>query len=167
MNIHDLSAVENQSIRDFVQSCAPHLGGRVLDFGCGKQPYREIVLDAGGDYHPYDRKEFGGNVSGRDVGEWEIGFDAILCTQVLAYVEYPHQILFGLHDSLRDRGGRLVLTYPSAWPVIRDERWHFTQYGMDKLLAGAGFTVERHELRHSLGFDGFSVPMGYAALARA
>ncbi len=166
MNIHDLSQVENESIRDFVQSCAPHLGGRVLDFGCGKQPYRDIIEAEGGEYVGFDRKAFAGNVSGKNIGALTGEYDAVVCTQVLAYVQSPGETLMALHTWLRI-GGVLILTYPSAWPVIRDERWHFTQLGMDWLVTDAGFTVERHELRHSLGFDGFSVPMGYAALCRA
>lgn len=166
MNIHELSAVENDTIREFVRSCGDHLGGRVLDYGCGKQPYRTIVEDHGGTYVGYDRKMFGGNVSGRDIGKLGGEFDAILCTQVLAYVHEVGEALFDMRDMLTP-GGRLILTYPGAWPVIRDELWHFTQHGMEALLTQAGFTVERHDLRHALDFDGFSVPMGYAALARA
>jgi SAM-dependent methyltransferase len=166
LTIHDLSRVENQTISDFVRSCGDHLAGRVLDFGCGKQPYRQIIEDAGGEYHGYDRRGFGGNVSGRDIGKLAGEYDAIVCTQVLAYVHEVGECLFDLQDVLRD-GGRLILTYPAAWPVIRDELWHFTKLGMDALLEQAGFTVERHELRHGIDFDGFSVPMGYGALARA
>ncbi len=166
MNIHDLSRVENETITSFVQSCSEHLAGRVLDFGCGKQPYRGIVERAGGEYQPYDRARFGGNVSGGDVGRLSGAYNAIVCTQVLAYVADPGGLLSDLRSRLTD-SGRLILTYPAAWPVIRDELWHFTQLGMDRLIVAAGFTVERHELRHSLGFDGFSVPMGYGALARA
>lgn len=166
MTIHDLSRVENETITSFVQSCAEHLTGRVLDFGCGKQPYRPIVEGAGGEYHGFDRVTFGGNVSGRNLGSIEGEYDAVLCTQVLAYVHEVGECLFDLKDSLR-AGGRLILTYPAAWPVIRDELWHFTKLGMDALLTQAGFTVERHDLRHGIDFDGFSVPMGYGALARA
>lgn len=166
MTIHELSAVENQTIADFVRSCGDHLTGRVLDYGCGKQPYRQIVEDMGGTYVGYDRRDFGGNVSGRDIGKFGGEYDAILCTQVLAYVHEVGEALFDMRDMLTP-GGALVLTYPGAWPVIRDELWHFTQQGMTALLEQAGFTVERHEVRHSVGFDGWSIPMGFAALARA
>ncbi len=166
MTIHELSEVENSTIREFVRSCGDHLGGSVLDYGCGKQPYRTIVEDHGGTYVGYDRKEFGGNVSGRDIGKLGGEFDAILCTQVLPYVHEVGEALFDLREMLIT-GGRLILTYSAAWPVIRDELWHFTKIGMEALLEQAGFTVERHDLRHDLGFDGWSVPMGYGALCRA
>ncbi len=167
MTIHELSAVENDTIREFVRSCGDHLSGHVLDYGCGRQPYRTIIEQHGGTYVGYDRRAFGGNVSGRDIGQLdEESFDAILCTQVLPYVHEVGEVLFDLHEYLRD-GGRLILTYSAAWPVIRDELWHFTKLGMEALLTQAGFTVERHDLRHDLGFDGWSVPMGYGVLARA
>ncbi len=165
MNIHELDAIEKQSIEAFVASAVDVLPGRtVLDYGCGKQPYREIVENAGFEYFPYDRASNGGGTGG-DIGD--LGgshFDVVICTQVIQYVPSPLRLLDKFRDLLQPFG-MLVLTYPSAWPVIRDELWHFTLLGMETLTAGAGFTVARHEVRCALPFDGFEIPIGYGMVA--
>ena len=173
MTIHELSEIEGRTIREFVQRAADdgQLAGAVLDYGCGKQPYREIV-ESVGSYHPWDRVQFGGSVCGRNIGTTltsegvEGGWDAILSTQVIQYVHRPEDWLSDIAAMLRP-GGYLILTYPGAWPVLRDHLWSFTQAGMEHLLDDAGLTVVRHEIRAALPFDGFSIPTGYGVVARA
>jgi hypothetical protein len=155
----NLRDYERESIRTFVQSVADegYLSGRVLDYGCGAQPYREIVEAVGGEYHGFDRKGYSGNVSGADVGEWEPwmddhDYDAILCTQVIQYVPLP-VLTERLYEwgHARDTIGVdaiLILTYPTNWPEIEPEDLHrFTKVGMERLLTEAGFEIVRHEQR--------------------
>ena len=170
MNIHELSEIENRTIREFVQRAADdgHLADAVLDYGCGKQPYRAIV-ESVGSYHGYDRVQFGGSVCGTNVGDRVTrhgGWDAVLSTQVVQYVHRPEDWLSEIAVMLRP-GGHLILTYPGAWPVLRDHLWSFTQQGMEYLLEDAALTVVRHEIRAALDFDGFSIPTGYGVVARA
>ena len=170
MNIHELSEIEGRTIREFVQRAADdgHLAGAVLDYGCGKQPYRELI-ERTCQYAGYDRTQFGGNVSGRNIGKTLIregGWDAVLSTQVIQYVHRPEDWLSDIAAMLRP-GGHLILTYPGAWPVLRDHLWSFTQAGMEYLLEDAGLDVVRHEVRAAIPFDGFSIVTGYGVVARA
>ncbi len=165
--------VERESIRSFVFSCRGQLDRRVLDYGCGQQPYREIVEAAGGTYVPYDRERFPANVSGENVGEdaplaASRGFyDAILCNQVVQYVPDVYGLLRAFRTALH-RGGHLVLTYPTNWAEVELADLHrFTRNGMDSLLARAGFAVERHEERAGIDLGGFHLALGYGAVARA
>lgn len=164
MTIDDLSAIERASIRAFVESCSALLAGRVLDFGCGRQPYRDIVLAAGGTYVPWDRANLpGGSV--RNVGELApAGFDAVLSTQVIEYT-FPTGYLVTAHEQLRP-GGALVMTYPTTWPEIPGDLVRFTKAGMEAELGRAGFTVERHETRAALTFTGWQLPLGHGVAAR-
>lgn len=129
----NLREAEANSIRAFVQSAADegYLSGRVLDYGCGRQPYRDIVEAAGGDYHPFDLNTFPASVSDEDwtpagftfwgsdgpldvataLHKWtrDHGYiDAVLCTQVVQYVpfaEYHERTLswsFPLGDLFTD-----------------------------------------------------------------
>ena len=194
-----LRELEAESIRAFVQQAANdgYLSGRVLDYGCGKQPYRDIVEAAGGEYHGYDCAEFPANVSGENVGV--LGpprtYAAILCTQVLQYIPHeffaegnyydahyidgPAQFLAELKWLFR-KDGYLVMTYPTNWPEVEPEDLHrFTKAGMERLLTEAGFEIVRHEPR--AWFDpwgGFirgpsdnvppeSLAFGYGVIARA
>lgn len=162
--------LERASIRAFVEGCTEHLAGRVLDFGCGLQPYRQIVEQAGGDYHPFDRARFPANVSADDVGDVLLltyRYDAVLCTQVAQYWASPAAELRALHGLLRP-GGALILTYPTAWDVIEPaDLWRFTRAGMDHLLRFAGFKVERHQERAAVELPGFRFPLGHGVIARA
>lgn len=176
MNLVDY---ENQSIIEFVGQAAMdgHLKGRVLDYGCGKQPYREIVQAGGGEYIPFDRAHFPANQSG-DVGEepFATTYDAILCTQVIQYAEFPPDLM----RAFKARGRVLVMTYPTNWPEVQDVDLHrFTKAGMTRLLDRAGFTILRHERRgyvydahfpsgreKRITASGFEFALGYGVVAR-
>lgn len=165
----DLRTAEADSIRAFVQSAADdgYLSGRVLDYGCGKQPYRDIVEAAGGEYHGWDLIEFPGNVSGEDITPGVPlveRFDAVLCTQVLQYVPRVDEVL----EAMYGMAPLLVLTYPTNWPEVEPvDLWRFTKLGMTTLLEGAGFTIIRHDWRHGFRHKGISFTVGYGVIARA
>lgn len=160
--------MESASIYEFVDGCSDHLAGRVLDFGCGKQPYRSVVEAAGGEYVPYDRLSHPANVSGADVGEEPVPgarFDAVLCTQVAQYWPDPLVELLYFHAYLR-ADGHLVMTYPTNWDEVEPaDLWRFTRWGMEKLLREAGFTIDYHERRAEVELSGFRFPLGYGVLA--
>lgn len=168
MNIHQLSRLENASIQAFVESCSELFGGKVLDYGCGKQPYREVIEGAGGDYFAYDRKEWTGG-SGGNIGEHPAAasppFDVVLCTQSIQYWDHPGVELERVHSYLRS-GGYLVMTGPGCWPQIGDY-WRFTEKGIEFLLQDKGFVVDRLEGRGDIpGFEGFSLSLGWGVVAR-
>lgn len=169
--------VERQSIREFVESCSDLFVGRVLDYGCGKQPYRGIVEAAGAEYIGYDRVRLGGNVSGVDIGlslfgthglttGGPNGLDVILCNQVLQYVEVPAGVLANFRDMLRPNG-LLVMTYPTNWDEVEPADLHrFTRAGMERILKAAGFSIDRHDRRAEINLGGFRFPLGYGVVAR-
>ena len=157
MNLRDY---ERESIRAFVQKAADagYLSGRVLDYGCGRQPYRDIVEAAGGDYQAFDAPEHPGNVGGeRYTPNMPHVFDAVLCTQVLQYVPQPFQALRHMRSNMvelnvpKPYDRHLVLTYPTNWPEVEPEDLHrFTKAGMERLLTEAGFAILLHERRGTL-----------------
>lgn len=164
--------LERDSIRAFVASHV--FEGRVLDYGCGKQPYRDLV-ERTAEYVPFDRTHFPANVSGENVGadvethptylqphQW----DTILCTQIFQYVHDPADLLADFHHLLRN-DGTLVLTYPTNWAEVEPEDLHrFTKAGMELMLQGEGFTIERHERRAEVEAAGMVFPLGYGVVAR-
>ena len=176
VNLRDL---EHGSIRSFVQSCAEagYLSGRVLDYGCGRQPYRDIVEEAGGAYTPYDAPTFPASMAAEDTTGLAFGglYDTILCTQVVQYVEdvgglFRNQLRIG--HMVRTAPSYLVLTYPTNWPEVEPEDLHrFTKAGMERLLIEAGFKIMRHDRRATVLFgfhrDSEQVALGYGVVARA
>jgi SAM-dependent methyltransferase len=144
--------VERASIRAFMERHRMYLQGRVLDFGAGKEPYRDLVS---GEYVPYEK---GQRLPGG-------AFDAVVCNQVLQYVDDPvHSIRWALHAVLR-QAGHLLLTYATNWDEVElEDRWRFTKSGMEELLKGAGFIVREHELRAAVRIGSYNFPLGYGVL---
>ncbi len=186
----NLREAEAESIRAFVQSAADdgYLSGKVLDYGAGRMPYREMIehsqrvtwADTRGEYLAYDRAGFPANLSGEDIGElpYARGITAILCTQVLQYVPDPFELLRQFQLVLteewwdnyqRDKIAWLVLTYPTNWPEVEADDLHrFTKAGMERMLKNARFKVEKHEWRHGFrSTTGESFAAGYGCIARA
>lgn len=182
-----LREAEAYTIRSFVQRAADggYLSGRVLDYGCGKQPYRDIVEAAGGTYYGHDFPSYPASVVSEIVLDspenwFEEEWDAILCTQVLQYIPIWEDLghdgetaplttdLYCMWSALKPRGGHLVLTYPTNWPEVEPEDLHrFTKAGMERLLTEAGFTIVRHEWRHGFHYEGVSFAAGYGVIASA
>lgn len=159
---------EAETIRRFIEEASSHLTGRVLDFGSGKQPYRSIVEDAGGDYVPYDRMKNPGSVATTDVGPddplfFAEQYDAILCTQVVQYLISPRFIVDGFRVALK-YGGALVMTYPTTWPQIEVvDLWRYTEAGIASLLDD--FQIVRLGSRGSFDLSGFRLSIGGGVVA--
>ncbi len=167
-----LTRLERESIREFIMQAARagYFDRRVLDYGCGFQPYRKIVEHRGGNYTAYDRGFLPSNQSG-DVGpddpDWPREWDTVLCTQVIQFVTDPELFLRQTHDYLVE-GGHLVMTYPTNWPEVEEtDLWRFPKSGMEMLLERAGYTVVMHERRESIFDLGYEWAFGYGVVARA
>lgn len=170
----DVRRLERQSIRAFVASC--RFAGTVLDYGCGQQPYAEIVLQQGAGYIGYDHPALPGStvqepigaagdpLAGRPIGPL---YDTILCTQVIQYVPDVPALLSRFRAVL-PAGTQLVMTGPTCWPEVEDADLHrFTRSGIRRLLEDAGFRVDRLEERAAVEYAGVRFPLGWGAVAVA
>jgi len=124
-----------------------HLGylyGRVLDVGCGKQPYRRFIstdfyvgLEYNSEKYPSvvadaDRLPFGEDI-----------FDSVLCTELIEHAAEPKRVLNEINLVLKP-GGRLLISVPMSWNLhyIPSDFYRFTKYGLSYLLEQAGFEIE-------------------------
>lgn len=146
--------IERASIRAFLEKHRQYLKGRVLDFGAGEQPYRDLVE---GEYVPFEK--------GQDIQAGP--FDAVLCTQVVQYLDDVSTFLrWGARAALKP-GGHLVMTYPTNWDEVESgDFWRLTRMGMALLLHDTHFTVEVHERRAEVALGNFKFPLGYGVIAR-
>lgn len=167
-----LRETEAESIRAFVQGAADqgYLAGRVLDYGCGKQPWREIVRAAGGEYLPFDRADYPASLVQEDVGGDELllgAYDTVLTTQTIQYwLEVEEELSF-LRTRIND-GGALIITGPTNWPwVEREDRRRYTPTEIKKLLYRARFQTVTVAERPAYQCDGLSWLLGWGAVAIA
>jgi SAM-dependent methyltransferase len=120
------------------------LRGKVLDVGCGMQPYRVFLHAELCDYTgldregPYARPDVIGSVEQLPFDNQT--FDHVLSTQVLEHVRDPLSALRECERVLKP-GGTIVFTVPGVWPAheVPFDYWRFTRYGVRSLLEQAQF----------------------------
>ena len=157
--------LERDSIRRFLEEHKEYLHGTVLDWGCGRQPYRDIVLSAGGTYYGYDRPDLPGSVVDLAVIPEQWAADTILMTQVIQYAPDPWSMLLTVKNSLVE-GGFLVMTGPGNWAEVESADLHrFTKAGIRDLLHKCGYRVIILKNRASIDLNGFELSLGWGLVA--
>jgi SAM-dependent methyltransferase len=133
-----------------IEKCSPDLKGKLLDFGCGTKPYKDLLKNVdeyiGLDF-PNDRVN-GSTLStdivydGKNIPLNNATFDAVLSTEVFEHV-------YNLDDTIKEinrvlkKGGMLLITCPFAYPE-HEAPYDFARYssfGIKYLLEKNGFSI--------------------------
>jgi SAM-dependent methyltransferase len=142
-------------IEHALQDCLPAQGGmrKVLDVGCGRQPFRPLVESLGGAYTSLDTEqnpegtvEFLGAIDDtlpaalRPCGP----FDLLLCTEVLEHVA-DWRMAFENIAALLARDGRAILTCPHFYPLHEEpfDFWRPTPHAIAWFADRVGLRVVR------------------------
>jgi SAM-dependent methyltransferase len=140
-----------RGLRREVGALAGALTGEVLDVGCGRKPYRELVPAAryvGLDVDSPVTRALGTADLFYDGGKFPLAdaaFDGVLCSEVLEHVFTPEVFLGEIHRVLRP-GGHLLLTVPFVWDE-HEQPYDFARYssfGLRALLERTGFEIIEH-----------------------
>jgi SAM-dependent methyltransferase len=126
-----------------IRELAPVDAARVLDYGCGGSPYRQLFSAA-----VYHRADLTGSDLDFTFGSdarlpSEIGcYDCVLSTQVLEHVVDPVGYLAEAFRVTRP-GGKLLLTTHGTFEdhACPHDYWRWTADGLRRLAEGAGFEV--------------------------
>lgn len=120
---------------------------KVLDFGCGNKPYKELFKDIsnsfiGADIEGNESADIIINMNGT-LPSPDKSFDCVLSSQVLEHVENPKLYLDESFRVLKDNG-TLILSTHGFWQYHPDptDYWRWTSAGLKKIIAEAGFTIE-------------------------
>lgn len=127
---------------------SPRLSGRMVDVGCGQQPYRHLFnvdeycaveLDTE-DNRRTKRADF--FYDGRTLPFDSENFDALLCNQVLEHVPGDEAFIAELARVVKP-GGLLVLTAPFVWDEHEQpyDFKRYTSFGLRALLEKHGLSV--------------------------
>jgi SAM-dependent methyltransferase len=140
-------AISRQATLRALRDHVPHLEGTVLDVGCGRKPYRSVLLDEGRAtgyigldlkptiYAPPDLVWDGRRAPLRDGA-----VTSAVATEVFEHVPDPLPVLAELRRVLRP-GGSLFLTVPFLWPLhdVPYDEYRYTPFALERLLRDAGF----------------------------
>jgi len=137
------------------------LKGRLLDVGCGNQPYRSFLKNVksyiGLDYPVTQaiqdfqaRPEVFGDA--RRLPFAKESFDAVLCAQVLEHIDRPEEVLreFG---RVMKHGGCGILSVPFIYNVHVGpyDFFRFSPFGIRELLERAGLKVQAIRYQGGIG----------------
>lgn len=150
--VNDLFLVRRGLSRG-IQRNAHELRGVLLDFGCGKKPYRNLfVVDK---YIGLDIIESGHDHAGESIDVFYDGkripfedgfFDSVFSSEVFEHVFNLSEILTDVNRVLKS-GGMMLITLPFVWE--EHERPYdfarYTSFGIKHLLEEHGFEVVRLE----------------------
>jgi SAM-dependent methyltransferase len=139
---YELTAARLQAATDvLIASLDLPAGARVLDVGCGVEPYRPY-FEAAASYVGVDVvenpvAELLGPVEALPVGDGS--FDLVLCTQVLEHCDDPAQAVRELRR-VTAPGGRVLASTHGTWvyhPSPHDF-WRWTHTGLRRLFETSG-----------------------------
>ncbi|MEX0774370.1 MAG: class I SAM-dependent methyltransferase [Phycisphaeraceae bacterium] len=127
-----------------VRQQAHHARGRLLDVGCGGQPYRPLFTDVtryiGVDLPGAQRIDVAASALALPFAD--AAFDTVLCNQVLEHVPDPGLLIREVQRVLRP-GGTLLLTTPQVWGLHHEphDYFRYTCYGLAHLARSSGMTI--------------------------
>jgi len=160
-NLFHFQYVPNRYARGDIQRDGVRLTGRVLDLGCGNQPYRPylpLVQEyVGLDYPPTQtslevrvQPEVYGNA--RELPFVDATFDGVLCSQVLEHVDRPEEVIGELGRVLKP-GGTSLISVPFFYNLHMEphDYFRFTPYGIKGLLERNGLVVREIRGQGGLG----------------
>jgi SAM-dependent methyltransferase len=128
---------------------------RVIDVGCGRQPFRQLIESRGAIYTSIDAVQnrektvdFIAPLDGQLPEKLQAGngFDVVLCTEVLEHVADWHAAFTNL-AALTASTGRVIVTCPHFYPRHEEpyDFWRATPHALRWYAQKFGFEVEQIE----------------------
>jgi SAM-dependent methyltransferase len=151
-----------------IAAASGQLSGRLLDVGCGVQPYRALFptcVYTGLEIDSPRTRALGVADSFYDGHRFPFDdacFDSVLCNQVLEHVFDPPQFLAEMRRVMAP-GARLLLTVPFVWDE-HEQPWDYARYssfGLRALLERHGFRVLRQRKLMADGSLLFQLAIAY------
>ncbi len=116
-----------------IKRLAPRLDGKLLDFGCGRKPYRNLFnvkeyigLDIEVSGHDHKESEIDVFYDGKVIPFDDNTFDSVFCSEVLEHVFNLDDVLKEINRVMKVKG-QLLVTIPFAWGE-HEQPFDFARY---------------------------------------
>lgn len=155
------SYIVRTSILAALRAALPSFYGTVLDVGCGRSPYRKLLLSPPSRAEKYLGLDFVNPQyttrpdlawEGKDIPLDAEQVDSAMATEVLEHSPEPAAMLGEVVRVLRP-GGFFFMTVPFLWPLhdVPHDHFRYTPFTLERLLRAAGF--RRVEVKALGGWD--------------
>ena len=128
---------------------AKSLDGLLLDFGCGRKPYKNLFnvkqyigVDIQQSGHSHELSEVDVYYDGKTIPFDDHYFDSVFCSEVIEHVFEVDYILDEINRVLK-KGGKILLTVPFVWNdhEVPYDYGRYSSYGIKYLLEKHGFEI--------------------------
>lgn len=132
---------------------AKHAGtltGRMMDFGCGQKPYRDLFsnvseyigVDFEGEGHSHENEQIDVFYDGKTIPFPDNSFDSVLSTEVFEHIFNLEDVLNEINRVMKP-GGRLLITCPFFWGLheVPVDFARYTPYALKSILEKKGFKI--------------------------
>ena len=135
----------------YIRKEAPHLSGRLLDFGSGRKPWRSLfqvdeyigmdIEESGHDHHDSEIDVY---YDGHVIPFENESFDSVFASDVFEHLFNLDEILDELNRVLKSEG-QMLITIPFAWNEheVPYDFARYTSFGIQSILEKHGFEVVR------------------------
>jgi SAM-dependent methyltransferase len=143
--------LSQRSILEALVEQIPSFHGNLLDVGCGRMPYRALLLEAPSKVENYvglDLYDSPYSLDQRPDVQWDgekiplesSSIDCAICTEVLIHCPDPEGVLRETARVLKP-GGKLFFTVPFLWPIhdAPSDQYRLTPFALQRQLTNAGF----------------------------
>lgn len=126
-----------------------YLHGVLLDFGCGRKPYRNLFkvdkyigVDIEVSGHSHINSEIDVYYDGKTIPFGDGSFDSFLCSEVFEHLFNLEEMIAEINRVLK-KGGRGLITLPFAWPEheVPYDYARYTSFAIENILKRNGFQI--------------------------
>lgn len=130
-----------------IERYSSSLSGKMLDFGCGSKPYRNLFVVneyVGLDYenpgHPHENEQIDIFYDGKNIPFGDEYFDSVLCSEVFEHV-FNLPIVLAEISRTTKIGGHVLITCPFVWNEheIPNDYARYTKFALISLMEKHGF----------------------------
>lgn len=140
--------IRNRLLKN-IRTLSPQLKGRLMDFGCGRKPYRSLFsvdeyigVDFENPGHPHANESIDVFYDGKHIPFADAHFDSIFSSEVFEHIFNLEEILKELNRVLK-QGGTMLITCPFVFceHEVPNDFARYTSFAIRHLLEKNGFEI--------------------------